>query len=168
MVTIRATLPALAVAILLAGCANKQEQSPSAQQPSATAQPTGQPAAAPQGHEEGQSEQVSTEGSAADIMQRAHNEEKQLAEIITSAQLKDVHKKAFAVRDLVVAAAGKAGNLSSAPKSGIDQHVKEVSSLASELDEAGDSGNLAKTKSLHAQLQIELRMIDQLLGASSH
>src|SRR5206468_3470276 len=88
MVTIRATLPMLAIAALLVGCANKQEQSSATQEPTASAHPGGQPTSAPAGHEEGQTEQVSTGGSPGDIMQRAHDEEKQLAEIITSAQLK--------------------------------------------------------------------------------
>lgn len=147
-------------AIVVAGC-TKKEQS----QTDTGSSPSG---AAPQAEGHAQNDQVSTEGSVADILGRVHDQEHELDQIITNGQLSEVHKKAFAIRDLVLAATGKATNLAGAAKNGLDQHVKEVSSLASELDEAGDSGNLAKTKSLYTQLQVELRGIDQILGTSGH
>lgn len=158
---------ALAI-VASAGCAKKENassQSTEQSAPSAQTTPDATHEAPAAGHAE--NEQVNTSGSIADIMGRAHHEENELSDIITSAQLKSVHVKAFAIRDLVVAAAGKGAN-SAASASGLDEHVKEVTSLASELDEAGDSGNLAKTKTLFAQLQVELKAIDKIVGTVSH
>lgn len=154
-----------AVAIVAsAGCAKKEnassqnaEQSaPSGQTtPEATHEvPTG-------GHAE--NEQVNTAGSIADLMGRVHDEEHELDQIIASAQLSDVHKKAFAIRDLLVAAADKADP---SKKAGLQPHLDAVKATASALDEAGDSGDLAKTKSEYQKLLTHVKAIEGALGVA--
>lgn len=140
------------------GCAKKESANSSStagQTPTAT-----QPAA--HGDE---TEQVDTSGSVADLIGRAHDEEHQLEQIIANAKLSDVHKKAFAIRDLVAAAADKA---SPSQKTALQPHVEEVRTVASALDEAGDSGDLARTKSEFKKLQMHLRAIEGVLGVKSH
>ena len=158
-------LPLTVVMALAAGCAKKDSSTSSAAQtPTETSAPSASAPAAAGEHVAGEGEQISTDGSASDIMARVGNEETALEQIITNAQLNVVHQKAFAIRDLVVAAAAKA-TLPAAEKPKLDEHVSKIKSLASELDEAGDAGNLGKTKTEFAELQGELKAIRQLLGS---
>ncbi len=153
-------LSVAAALLIAAGCAKKQD-TPVAQAPPAE---HATPAPTP---EAGEGEAISTEGSVADLFGRVHEQETQLQQIIADAKLADVHKKAFAIRDLVTAAAAKATGLSAAQKTALDGHVDEVGSMAGELDEAGDSGNLAKTKTLFAGLQTHLRATEAVLGLNA-
>ena len=139
-----------------AGCAKKESGTSSSAQQAAPAAETTTP---PEG------EQVNTSGSAAELVSRIHVEESELAEIIANAQLNEVHKKAFAIRDLVAAAASQAG---ASEKTALEPHVAEVGTIAGELDEAGDSGDLAKTKSKFQELKIHLRAIESVLGVAAH
>ncbi len=165
MRTFIALLSLLAVLAIAAGCARKETSNATTPPSSATNEPTSTASAPPPSaeHAPEQGEQVSTEGSARDIMARVDHEESELGQIISDAQLKVVHKKAFAIRDLVAAAADKA-TLSEAGKAQLNTHVERVKTLASQLDEAGDAGNLSKTKAEYADLRAELQAIRQLLG----
>ncbi len=151
---------ALAI-VASAGCAKKENAS------SQNAQ-SGQPApdatheAPTSGHAE--NEQVNTSGSIADIVGRVHDQEHELEQIIASAQLGDVHKKAFAIRDLLMAAADKTDP---SKKAALQLHLDAVRSTASALDEAGDSGDLAKTKSEYQNLQAHVKAIEDALGVTS-
>jgi pectate lyase len=157
-------LSALVVLTLGAGCAKKDTSTTATQTPSETsAPPSAAPPAASGEHVAGEGEQISTAGSASEIMARADQEETELNQIITNAQLNVVHQKAFAIRDLVAAAADKA-TITGADKAKLAEHVSKIKSLASDLDAAGDAGNLSKTKAEFADLQAELQAIRQLLG----
>ena len=141
-----------------AGCAKKESpQSSSTGQAAPTTETTSPPKA-----DEG--EQVNTSGSVADILGRMREQEGDLEKIIASGQLNDVHKKAFAVRDLVAAAAGQAND---AQKIELKSHIAEVRAIAGELDEAGDSGDLGKVKTAFAKFQSHLRAIESVLGAAT-
>ena len=151
------------VVLVSAGCAKKENASSQNAEQSA---PSGQPAGegTREGDHESQNEQVNTSGSVAEIISRVHDEERELDRIIASAQLGDVHKKAFAIRDLVVAAADKAGE---SKKAALQPHLEAVRSIASALDEAGDAGDLARTKSEHQKLQTHVKAIEDALGVDS-
>ena len=149
-------LSVVAAVLVATGCARKQDTSV-AQTPPAEQATHGSAS------EAGEGESISTEGSVSDLFGRVHEQETQLQQIIADAKLADVHKKAFAIRDLVTAAAANATGLTAAQKTALDGHVAEVGSLAGELDEAGDSGNLAKTKTLFAGLQTHLRATEAML-----
>ena len=144
-----------------AGCA-KQEASTSkvAEQP-AVSDESKTPS---EGHES-EGEQVNTSGSTSELVARIHDQEGQLEEIISSARLNEVHKKAFAIRDLVVAAAAQAP---ASQQTALEPHVGEVRTIAGDLDESGDSGDLAKTKSGFQELKTHLRAIESVLGAAAH
>lgn len=154
----------LVVLALAAGCAKKDSSSSASQSPAETSAPSAAPPAAGGEHVASEGEKVSTEGSAGEIMARVDHEETELEQIITNAQLNVVHQKAFAIRDLVVAAADKA-TITGADKTKLDEHVGKIKSLASELDETGDAGNLSKTKAAFADFRAELQAVRQLLGS---
>ena len=143
-----------------AGCAKKESSTSSSTEQAAPVTET----TTPRSHGE-EGEQVNTSGSVADLVGRIHDEESQLGQIIANAQLNEVHKKAFAIRDLVAAAASQAD---ASHKSALEPHVAEVRTIAGELDEAGDSGDLAKTKSKFEELKTHLRAIESVLGAAAH
>ena len=148
--------------IAIAGCGKKE--SPSSQNTEQKA-PSGQTAThevATTAHAE--NEQVNTSGSTADIIARVHEQEHELDQIIASAQLTDVHKKAFAIRDLLTAAVDRADP---SKKAALQPHIDAVKATASELDEAGDSGDLAKTKSNYETLKMHVKAIEDALGVSS-
>jgi len=163
MRTFIALLSLLAVLAIAAGCGRKETSNTTTPPSSATNEPTSMAPPPSAEHATEQGEQVSTEGSAKDIMARVDHEESELGQVISNAQLKVVHQKAFAIRDLVAAAADKA-TLSETGKAQLNTHVEKVKTLASQLDEAGDAGNLSKTKAEYADLRAELQAIRQLLG----
>ena len=152
------------VLALAAGCAKKESSSSATQSAAETSASSAAPPRTAEEHVAGEGEKVSTEGSATEIISRVGHEETELEQIIANAQLKVVHMKAFAIRDLVVAAADKA-TITGAEKAKLDEHVSKIKSLASELDEAGDAGNLSKTKTEFADLRAELQAIRQILGS---
>lgn len=158
-------LPLMVVVALAAGCSKKESSTSSSSQPPAeTNAPSASAPTPTEGHVAGEGEQVSTEGSASEVLARADQVENELSQVIANGQLNVVHQKAFAIRDLVVAAAGKA-TIAAADKAKLDDHVAKIKSLASELDEAGDAGNLSKTKAEFAEFRTELQAVRQLLGA---
>ena len=153
-------LSVAAALLITAGCAKKET-------PAVAQAPATESAAPAPATEAGEGEAISTEGSVAELFARVHEQEGLLEKIIADAKLSDVHKKAFAIRDLVIAASEKSTGLSAAQKTALNGHVAGVKSLAGELDESGDSGNLAKTKSLFAQLQTHLRATEATLGIAA-
>lgn len=161
-----AGLLSLSVVLGLAtGCAKKESSSSATQTPAETSAPSASAPAVGGEHVAGQVEEISTEGSASDIMARVDQEETDLGKIISNAELEVVHKKAFAIRDLVVAAADKA-TVTGSDKVKLDERVSRIKSLATELDKTGDAGDLSKTKAGYTDLRVELQAIRQLLGQS--
>lgn len=147
------------------GCAKKENaSSQNAEQSAPSAQTT--PDATHEAPTGGQAEneQVNTSGSIADIVGRVRDLEHELEQTIASAQLGEVHKKAFAIRDLLMAAADKADP---SKRAALQPHLDAVKSTASALDEAGDSGDLAKTKSECQKLQAHVKAIEDALGVAS-
>lgn len=143
------------------GCAKKEEVKAS----STTEQPA--PATAtttPVEGSESEGEKVDTSGSIADLRGRMEDQEHQLEQLIASGQLNEVHKKAFAIRDLVDAIAAKSTD---AQKDALTAHAAEVRALAGELDEAGDSGDMARAKSEFKKLEIHTQAIESVLGATT-
>lgn len=142
------------------GCAKKESGSSTAAQPPVVSE---EAKSSPGGHG-GEGEPVNTAGSTSELVARIHTEESELEQIITSARLKEVHEKAFAIRDLAVATASQAP---AAQQAALEAHVGEIRKLADALDEAGDSGDLARTKSEFGELQKHLRAFESVLGAAA-
>jgi hypothetical protein len=142
------------------GCAKKDGGAANgAQQPAVSAE-----SQTPSESHEGEGEPVNTSGSTSELFARIHEQEGQLEQVIASGQLNEVHRKAFAIRDLVAAAAAQAP---ASQQAALEPHVGEVRTIADALDEAGDSGDLAKTKSEFQELKTHLRTIESVLGAGA-
>lgn len=88
-----------------------------------------------------------------------------LTSTIKSKKLASVHEHAFAVRDAVKMLPGVSQSLPAATRTRLATGVKTVSSLAAELDEAGDSGNQAETEALHKRLVTTMKAIKGLYSA---
>ncbi len=88
-----------------------------------------------------------------------------LTSTIKSKKLASVHEHAFAVRDAVKMLPGVSKSLPAATQTRLATGIKTVSSLAAELDEAGDSGNQAETEALHKRLVTTIKAIKGLYPA---
>ena len=146
----------LAVAVMgglwLLGCGQKQSESaaPQAASPQAAAQ-----AAAPAGEaaeKEESGEKIAPAGTVKEIWAQVTQEQSKLAATIENGQLKDVHRLAFGIRDLVVALADKASASSPAVAPKVKGMVEQVKASAAKLDELGDAGNLSGTQTEVAHL----------------
>ncbi|MEO8161807.1 MAG: hypothetical protein ABI588_10340 [Arenimonas sp.] len=79
-----------------------------------------------------------------------HNAE--LKATIASGDLKDVHRPAFAIRDLVAALPAHSPTLPAASQGKLQNEIKFVSTLAARLDETGDAADRAGAQSSYDQL----------------
>ena len=91
------------------------------------------------------------------IFKEIHKHHGELAEVVKSKKLADVHHHAFAIRDLAKALPAKA-EADKKPK--VEGTVKNISKLADDLDKSGDDGDQAKTEA-------NLKKLDGLLKALS-
>jgi hypothetical protein len=133
------------------------------------------PVMAQHGHEEkpvkGHSMKGAAKGAAAlktpaAIWKEVTKHALQLDKSIQAKKLGDVHEHAFAVRDYVKMLPAKSTRLSAATKAKLTKGVGTVTSLASELDEAGDSGKQAETEALNKKMHTVLNAIKGLYPAS--
>lgn len=114
-------------------------------------------------HEAGEStEALVIPATAGEIWAKVKEKHQELHQIMADNKLADVHKVAFAIRDYVAALPKKSPSLSKAKMASLKTEVKLIARLASMLDEAGDSGNAAKVKSLSLRLDKELKKIEAL------
>ena len=97
----------------------------------------------------------------ADILKEIHKHHHELAAVVKSNQLAEVHHHAFAIRDLAKALPAK-----SPPdqKMHIQNLVKKISQIAADLDKSGDAGDKAATESNLRKLDAALKSIDDMLG----
>jgi hypothetical protein len=85
-----------------------------------------------------------------------------LDQTIRAKKMSAVHEAAFAVRDQVKLLPAKSKALSPANQAKLAKGVKTVASLASQLDEAGDSGKQAEAEALNKKMHIVLGAIEGL------
>src|SRR5713226_5428586 len=110
-----------------AGCAKKENAGSSSADNATPSTQSAAPAGVNAGAEaEGENERVDVTGTVPQLMTRVHDQEAQLDQVIKAAKLADVHKHAFAIRDLVVAAAGQTRLVTAAQKSELESHVAKV------------------------------------------
>lgn len=159
---------ALLIAAVLAGCG--QQQSASSTATGSSAPDTSVSAKAnpgsPAGTEHGEDAPVASI-SARDpgaLWSEVRSEETELGKIIQGAQLGKVHHLAFAIRDRVIALAREHGPMARDPKA-LAHDVGLIRSMAGNLDEFGDKGDLDKTQSEFARLQATLRAIENAFPA---
>lgn len=79
---------------------------------------------------------------------------------IKASKLADVHKVAFAIRDLVKALPDKSKDLPADKLQRVQSGVKQVEKLASELDKTGDAGDQAATEANAKKLDGVLKLIE--------
>ncbi|MEP6673461.1 MAG: hypothetical protein ABJF10_30215 [Chthoniobacter sp.] len=78
------------------------------------------------------------------IMAAIHKEHGELADVVKSKKLADVHHHAFAIRDL---ANGLPAKVAADKKARVEGSVKNIAKLAEDLDKTGDDNNQAGTES---------------------
>ena len=96
-----------------------------------------------------------------DILKEIHKHHHELADVVKSNRLAEVHHHAFAIRDLAKALPAK-----SPPdhKKHIENLVKKVSQIAADLDKSGDAGDKAATEANLKKLDTALKSIDDMIG----
>lgn len=93
------------------------------------------------------------------IWQVINTETTEMEKLITAGTLEDLHRRAFAVRDLVAALPGRSTSLSADQLAQIESNGKFVATLAARLDEAGDAGDKAASESNFDKLKTVLASI---------
>ncbi len=78
------------------------------------------------------------------IMDAIHKAHGELADVVKSKKLKDVHVKAFAIRDLAKTLPAK---VTADKKARVEGSVKNIAKLAEDLDKTGDDNDQAATES---------------------
>ena len=89
------------------------------------------------------------------IMEAIHKAHGELAEVVKSKKLADVHHHAFAIRDLANALPAK---VAADKKARVEGSVKNIAKLADDLDKTGDDNNQAGTEA-------NLKKLDGVLTA---
>ena len=77
------------------------------------------------------------------IMTEIHKHHGELADVVKSKKLADVHHHAFAIRDL---ANGLPAKVAAVKKARVEGSVKNIAKLAEDLDKTGDDNNQAATE----------------------
>ena len=115
------------------------------------------------GHASGQTKaMLAGAKTPAAVLKMADKHLAMLTNAIKAKKLAAVHEHAFAVRDAVKMLPGVSKSLPAATRTRLATGVKTVSSLAAELDEAGDSGNQAETEALHKRFVTTMKAIKGL------
>ena len=92
------------------------------------------------------------------IMQAIHQHHGELAEVVKSKKLADVHHHAFIIRDLANALPDK---VAADKKARVEGSAKNIAKLAEDLDKTGDAGDQAGTESNLKKLDGVLMALDR-------
>jgi hypothetical protein len=111
-------------------------------------------------HEKGQKPTSAT--AVGEVWHKVKAEEAELSHLVQTEELDRVHKKAYAIRDLVAQLPEKSQQLSLEHQTKLKSNVKYVATLAGRLDQAGDAKDKAKTEATFKQLQSVLASIEAL------
>ena len=91
------------------------------------------------------------------IMTEIHKHHGELADVVKSKKLADVHHHAFAIRDL---ANGLPAKVAADKKARVEGSVKNIAKLAEDLDKTGDDNNQAGTEANLKKLDGVLKALD--------
>ena len=91
------------------------------------------------------------------IIAAIHKAHGELADIVKAKKLADVHKAAFAIRDL---ANGLPAKVAPDKKARVEGSVKNIAKLAEDLDKTGDDNNQAATEANLKKLDGVLKALD--------
>ena len=112
--------------------------------------------AAEKEHAENKEKMVMPE-TAEGIMTEIHKHHGELADVVKSKKLADVHHHAFAIRDL---ANGLPAKVAADKKARVEGSVKNIAKLAEDLDKTGDDNNQAATEANLKKLDGVLKALD--------
>ena len=104
------------------------------------------------------SEKMTMPDTAEGILQEIHKHHGELAEVVKSKKLADVHHHAFAIRDL---ANGLAAKVAADKKARVEGSAKNIAKLAEDLDKTGDANDQAGTEANLKKLDGVLMALDQ-------
>lgn len=104
---------------------------------------------------------------AAAVWKKVAAKEAVLDKTISSKKLKIVHEAAFAVRDQVKLLPAKSKSLAADNQAKLAKGVKTISSLAAQLDAAGDSGKQAEAEALNKKMHTVLDAITGIYPAGA-
>ena len=93
------------------------------------------------------------------IWQSIDKETEQLATLIQSNKLEEVHHRAFAIRDLVAALPARSASLSADKLASVKANAKFVAAVAERLDVAGDAKDKGGTEANFERLKGLLKTI---------
>ncbi|MEO7317811.1 MAG: hypothetical protein ABIZ56_02355 [Chthoniobacteraceae bacterium] len=102
-------------------------------------------------------EKTAVPDTAEGIMAAIHTAHGELADVVKSKKLADVHHKAFAIRDLANALPAK---VAADKKGRVEGSVKNIAKLAEDLDKTGDDNNQAGTEANLKKLDGVLKALD--------
>ena len=91
------------------------------------------------------------------IMTEIHKHHGELADVVKSKKLADVHHHAFAIRDL---ANGLPAKVAADKKARVEGSVKNIAKLAEDLDKTGDANDQAATEANLKKLDGVLKALD--------
>lgn len=132
------------------GCAKKAAETANTTPPADTAAavtPAEIPASKDAPEEKGKAEEAITPAATASgVWQQIDAEQTKLASVISSGSLADVHRHAFAIRDLVAALPRVSSGLAAAESASLAAGVKDIAKEADDLDKSGDAGDLSATQ----------------------
>ena len=95
------------------------------------------------------------------IFKAIHEHHMELAETVKNKKLADVHHHAFAIRDLANALPAKAA---ADKKKQVEGTTKNITKLASDLDESGDANDQAKTEANLKKLDGLIKVLETQFG----
>jgi hypothetical protein len=154
-------LVAIAVAGSLAACnAGKPPESSSVALPlpanSATADPAASGASTASSPAESSGPSIPIPAATDDIWKAIDRQSADLDKIVQNGTMKDVHAKAFAIRDLTGALPAHASRLSADAQTQLQQDVELVATLAEHLDAAATAGDKAAVQLNYKKLNTAL------------
>lgn len=114
------------------------------------------------GDDEGSNVSADSFGDVAAVWGEVVAKKAELDGVIASKKLLDVHKAAFAVRDLIKLLPDMSHDLSDDAQADLAKGVGSVVSIAAELDKAGDSEKQEETEAANARFQIVLDAIEPI------
>jgi hypothetical protein len=162
------TLAALGSFLAVSGCTERRDHTEQGRQTQrgpgevTTPPPTVSPGTSAEGSH-GSIQARDTTDTVNGILSLIHEEESKLSQIITAGRLHEVRASAIRIRDFLVSAASRA-DIAADQRAALDQHVSTMKDLAAALGEAGDGGDLEKTKALNGTLQKEVGVIERMIG----
>jgi hypothetical protein len=112
-------------------------------------------------HEHKPGEKVKIPDTVEGIFKAIHEHHTHLAGVVKNKKLAEVHHHAFAIRDLANALPAKAA---ADKKKQVEGTVKNIATLAGDLDKTGDAGNQAGTEANLKKLDGILKVLHTQFG----